>query len=112
MQLSLPKTPSRVPKTARIHSHSFKTLTPKHTRRFSNTQTKHEYSIADLFIRKARHLPPEQPVVDVEKGFAAGAYENTEVDGEGGRAGWCILRLECLLHWGWGCEFGYCYGGC
>jgi hypothetical protein len=82
MQLSPPKTPSRVHKIARAHSHSFQTLTSKHTRRSSNTQTKQGYSIADLFIRKARHLPPEHHVVDVEKGFAAGANEDTEVDGE------------------------------
>jgi hypothetical protein len=71
------KSPTCFPKIPHS-SHSFKTLTPKHTRRSSTT--KHEYSIADLFIRKHRNLHLEPCIersytksnTDVEKGLGDG----------------------------------------
>jgi hypothetical protein len=67
MPLPPKNNPTLFPKIAQ----SSKTLTPKQAR--CSSHTKHEYSIADLFIRKLRHVSPAHahPNVDVEQGLLA-----------------------------------------
>ena len=77
MPLPLNKTPTLFPKIAHA------SRSPKTTQARRSSHTKHDYSIADLFIRKSRNLSPAhaQPNVDVEQGLLA------EEDADDARAG-------------------------
>ena len=65
----MPLSPKKSP-TLFAHSPS-KTLTKKNTHsRSRSSRTKHDYSIANLFIRKSRHQSPSHSV-DAERGLLA-----------------------------------------
>jgi hypothetical protein len=109
------KSPTCFPKIPHS-SHSFKTLTPKHTRRSSTT--KHEYSIADLFIRKHRNLHLEPCIersytksnTDVEKGLGEEDMKNERREREGRLVYIAIAVFATLGIGAWGVSLSIAMG--